>query len=252
MTATNFNKCRDHVLKWEGGYVNHPRDPGGATNYGVTHKTLARHRKKPVTNQDVRNLDKREAGEIFRSGYWNTVRGDDLPAGLDLVAFDAAVNSGPVRGKKWLQRALGVLVDGRIGDKTILAANTTGSRTEVIQKACAARMSFLRQLRTWSTFGRGWARRVADTEAVAVAMAVPSVHRLEVEAQGAQKAAGQQRTAGVSVAGGGVASGLSGLPEIAIWACLGVALIVAGIMALRAVHHSRRAQAYARVATEVL
>ncbi len=172
MTQSNFNACLAHVLQWEGGYVDHPRDPGGATNMGITHKTLENHRRRPVTKAEVRNLTKEEAGQIYRKSYWNAVRGDDLPPGLDLVAFDAGVNSGPRRGIRWLQKGLGVAVDGVIGPKTLRAAKNADA-VAAIKRACAARMGFLKRLGTWGTFGRGWTRRVDAIEAAAVAMVVP-------------------------------------------------------------------------------
>ena len=169
MTATNYRPCLDHVLRWEGGFVDHPKDPGGATNLGITRATLQRHRGRHVTVKDVRALQLSEAAEIYRAGYWMPVRGDDLPKGLDLVAFDAGVNSGPARGAKWLQAGLRVSADGRVGPQTLKAARNAPDTVAVIQRACAARMGFLQRLGTWSTFGRGWSRRVADTEAAAVA-----------------------------------------------------------------------------------
>ncbi len=160
MSRKNYDACLAHVLKWEGGYVDHPKDPGGATNHGITRATLADFRGKPVSKADVKALTKNEAGRIYRFRYWNKLHGDDLPQGLDLVALDGGVNSGPSRGAKWLQKGLGVAADGDIGRETIGAALNARETVAVIQKACAARMGFLRKLRTWSTFGRGCAWHV--------------------------------------------------------------------------------------------
>lgn len=166
----NFDACLDHVLKSEGGYVDHPRDPGGATNMGITLATLSDWRGKPVTKADVRALTRKEAAAIYRARYWAQVRGDDLPAGLDLVAFDAAVNSGVYRGARWLQSVLGVVADGQIGPRTIAAA-TACDCPKMISRAVQTRKNFLLSLNTWPTFGKGWSARLVSVEREALKMA---------------------------------------------------------------------------------
>ena len=170
----NFDACLGHVLQSEGGYVDHPDDPGGATNMGITIATLRAWRGRSVTKADVKALTRAEAAAIYRKNYWDAVCGDDLPAGLDLVAFDAAVNSGVSRGAKWLQSALGVSADGKIGPKTIAAANAA-HKDAVIDRACDLRLAFLRQLSTWKTFGKGWTRRVESVRDTASKMATEHV-----------------------------------------------------------------------------
>lgn len=170
MTAANFNTIMDHVFREEGGWADHPRDPGGATNMGITHITLAEYRGKPVTKNDVRNLTRAEAREIYRKRYWNVIKGDDLPSGIDLVMMDGSVNSGVGRGPKWVQSALGVVQDGKVGPATISAANRANAAV-VINAACEARMRFLRGLKTWPTFGKGWAARVERVRKEALALA---------------------------------------------------------------------------------
>ena len=247
MTATNYRPCLDHVLRWEGGFVDHPKDPGGATNLGITRATLQRHRGRHVTAKDVRALQLSEAAEIYRAGYWMPVRGDDLPKGLDLVAFDAGVNSGPARGARWLQAGLRVPADGRVGPQTLKAARNAPDTVAVIQRACAARMGFLQRLGTWSTFGRGWSRRVADTEAAAVAMCAT---RAVVEAQIAPARAAQKRDAGGAAAsgtGGGAAISLEALPDWANWGVAALVIALAVLLLLKSIHHKRRAEAYAAI-----
>ncbi|SFQ52600.1 glycoside hydrolase family 108 protein [Donghicola eburneus] len=244
MTAGNYRACLDHVLRWEGGYVDHPRDPGGATNHGITRATLAAHRGRAVSKQDVRNLTIAEAGEIYRPKYWNKVKGDQLPDGMDLVAFDGGVNSGPSRGVRWLQKGLGVAADGAIGPVTLEAAQTARTGVSIIQRACAARMGFLQKLGTWSTFGRGWARRVADTEATAVAMYSRSADVVAGEAERADKAKATQATGATGTAAGGAGTGLLDLPEWAFGGVIAVAVVIALFMALSAAQHARRAAAY--------
>lgn len=165
---SNFPKCLAEVLKHEGGWADHPEDPGGATMKGITIGTYRQYRP-GATKEQLRNISDADVERIYRDGYWNPVRGDDLPAGLDLVAFDAAVNSGVSRGARWVQQALGVTADGQIGPMTIAAAKKSDA-VEVIDAALDIRMAFLRSLRTFPTFGRGWTRRVDSVRAVAKAM----------------------------------------------------------------------------------
>lgn len=170
MTAANFPAVMTEIFKHEGSYVDHPKDPGGATNMGITHITLAEYRGKPVTKADVKALTKAEAEAIYRKRYWNVIRGDDLPAGIDLVMMDGSVNSGVGRGPKWVQAALRVKQDGKVGSETILAARDADP-VKVINDACDARMAFLKGLKTWPTFGKGWTRRVDDVRKKALEMA---------------------------------------------------------------------------------
>lgn len=158
----NFARCLAEVLKHEGGYVNHPADPGGETNFGIS--------KRAYPAEDIKGMTKKRAGEIYRRDYWNKVKGDDLPSGLDLVAFDGAVNSGVSRGAKWLQAAVGANADGKVGAATVAAANRADLH-RAINAACDARMAFLRGLKTWPTFGKGWTRRVDSVRAVAMSLA---------------------------------------------------------------------------------
>ena len=170
MAKGNFHNCLAVILRHEGGYVNHPADPGGATKYGITRRTLRRWRGKPVSVTDVRRLTKREAGEIYHAWYWRPIWGDDLPAGVDLAVFDYAVNSGWKRAVKALQRVVGTRVDGFVGPKTLAAIRRHGvART--IHDLGRRRLFWLHRLRTWRWFGRGWRRRVLDTEHEALRMA---------------------------------------------------------------------------------
>lgn len=158
----NFDACLAELLRHEGGYVNHPRDPGGETNMGISRRSYP--------GEDIRGMTRERAGEIYRRDFWDAVQGDDLPAGLDLVAFDAAVNSGASRGAKWLQRAVGVAEDGKIGPKTVTAARGVDAALAVTA-ATDARLAFLRGLGTWGTFGKGWASRVQSVRSLALEMA---------------------------------------------------------------------------------
>ena len=165
----NFERCLAETLRHEGGWSDHPSDPGGATMKGVTIGTFARYKKREVSKAELKAISDHDLQTIYRKEYWDKVRGDDLPAGLDLVAFDGAVNSGPSRGAKWVQQGLGVKADGKIGPVTIDRARAVSPRSAV-EAACIARMTFLRGLSTWPTFGKGWARRVAEVREDALAM----------------------------------------------------------------------------------
>jgi lysozyme family protein len=143
----------------EGGYVDHPADPGGATNHGITHKVLARWRGRPVSKQDVRDLTLAEAGQIMKVNYWDVIQGDKLPAGLDYALFDYAVNSGPGRAVKDLQRVLGVKVDGLVGLETLAAVESKNVVAQ-IEALCERRYRFVSGLKTFAVFGKGWTRRI--------------------------------------------------------------------------------------------
>ena len=167
----NFDPSLRRVLQHEGGYVNDPRDPGGATNKGVTQAVYDDWRAstgKP--KQSVRSITADEIGAIYRKLYWDKVRGDDLPAGVDYAVFDFAVNSGVNRAARFLQRVVGAAEDGAIGPKTIAAAKAVPA-ARIIDSISAERLHFLRGLGTFATFGNGWTRRVVEAQQAAKAMA---------------------------------------------------------------------------------
>ena len=154
---------QSYVLASEGGYVNHPRDPGKATNMGITIATLRAWRGTKVTNEDVRNLTQAEALAIYKAQYWDTVRADLLPLGLDYLTFDYAVNSGPARAIKDLQRTVGADADGVIGQKTLSKIKEYISKNgmkALLNAYATRRWNFVQGLSTFSTFGNGWRRRI--------------------------------------------------------------------------------------------
>jgi lysozyme family protein len=163
MSESTFDAVASWLLAHEGGFVNHPKDPGGATNMGITIGTLSAWRGNRVTVEAVRDLTKDEALRIYRRQYWDAVRADDLPAGLDYAMFDYAVNSGPARAVKELQRIVGVKADGVVGAMTLDAVvRYVPGTSELIRRLCDARLAFMRRLKGWATFGKGWQRRVDD------------------------------------------------------------------------------------------
>ena len=170
---SNFQKVMPYIFSEEGGYVDNPADPGGATNMGITIATLSAWKGRRVSPEDVQNLTRATATEIYQAQFWNKIDGNDLPPGIDYAVFDFAVNSGPGRAAKMLQGVLGVPEDGVIGAKTVAAANMR-SAGEIINALCDARASWLKSLSTASTFGKGWLARVERVRNRAFALAAAS------------------------------------------------------------------------------
>lgn len=165
----NFAEALQKLLEHEGGFVDHPADPGGRTNLGVTQKVWEEWVGHPVDEKAMRALTPATVAPLYRAKYWDKIKGDDLPTGVDYTVFDAAVNSGPGRAAKWLQACAGVEPDGGIGPKT-LAAVTAMDPAELIEAYAKRRLSFLLDLPHWGTFGKGWTRRVAEVQSTASSM----------------------------------------------------------------------------------
>lgn len=178
MARSRFDICLDEVLRHEGGYADHPSDPGGATNLGITHKTLARWRRVSpwwkLPKGAVMALQRPEAAKIYRASYWDRSHAGQLPSGLDLALFDYAVNSGPDRAIRALQAELDVAEDGQIGPLTLGAVEAYAARRGLdvlIEALCDRRLTFLHRLSTFAVFGKGWTARVASVRRVALAAA---------------------------------------------------------------------------------
>lgn len=169
----NFARALSLVLKHEGGFVNHPDDPGGATNKGVTIATYRAYVNPKGTVADLKKITDEQVAKVYKAQYWDAVKGDDLPSGLDYAVFDYAVNSGPARAAKHLQAVIGVTQDGKIGPQTVAKAASLPTAS-TINALCDKRMAFLKGLKTWPTFGKGWTRRVEDVRSEATKMAPPS------------------------------------------------------------------------------
>ncbi|XQW86326.1 glycosyl hydrolase 108 family protein [Thalassotalea piscium] len=160
------------MLIHEGGWADHPKDPGGATMKGVTLRTYQRFFGQSKSKEDLRNITNDELAQIYREGYWDKCQCDDLLQGMDYLVFDAAVNSGPKRSAKWLQAAIGATQDGSIGTKTIAKLRSyEHDAIHIIQDCCDLRLRFLQSLNNWSVFGVGWGRRIAAVRSDAVVMA---------------------------------------------------------------------------------
>ena len=173
MTAGNFATCFADTEAFEGWHLfsNDPVDPGGATYSGVTQREYNSWRaQQGLPPQGVRKMSDDECRAIYKTQYWDAVRGDDVFAGLDLFLYDVGVNSGPPKAVRFLQQALRVGVDGQFGLETMGALRGVNDRAGLIRTLCTMRLSFWHSLVTWWRFGRGWSSRGAGIEAEALAM----------------------------------------------------------------------------------
>lgn len=172
--ADNFSRSLKIVLAHEGGYVNHPSDPGGITNLGITKKVMESWVGRSVTEQEMRSLTVEQVRPIYLERYWNRLGCDLLPAGLDLVVFDFGVNAGTRRSARMLQNIVGATADGDIGDVTrslLEQYATTNGVSSVIRQFSQDRRDYYRSLGTFPVFGRGWLRRTDEVEAKALSWA---------------------------------------------------------------------------------
>ena len=165
----SFETSLKSILKHEGGFVNHPKDPGGMTNLGCTKAVYEAHMGHFVTEEVMKALLPSDVAPIYKKNYWDRIVGDMLPVGLDYAVFDAAINSGSSRASKWLQQVIGTTIDGSIGPKTLKILNACDV-AHTITKFNNIRLEFLESLPTWETFGKGWERRVMDVQSKATKM----------------------------------------------------------------------------------
>ena len=160
MTSPDFERCHAVTAKWEGGWSNHKDDPGGATMYGVIQTVYDAYRDgKSLKRQSVRHISRNEALDIFFNNYWQAGNCEPLWPGVDLAVYDASVNSGVSRGRKWLMASLG-----------------SDDHSVTVKRICQKRLSFVQGLRIFSVFGKGWTRRIADVQAKGVAWALAAMH----------------------------------------------------------------------------
>ena len=163
---SNWESCIKKILHHEGGYVNHPSDPGGETNLGVTKRVYEEH----GGTKNMRDLTVEDVSPIYKKSYWDKTKCDEISGGLDLCVFDFAVNAGPGRSAKFLQKIIGTTVDGGIGPNTLKCLNDYVDKNSVefvVKEFQTARQSYYESLSTFGTFGRGWTRRVQETTSAA-------------------------------------------------------------------------------------
>lgn len=160
MNQTNvspaFRAFIDRVLAHEGGYVNHPKDPGGETNWGVTKRTAMAN----GYTGNMRTMSRDDAVEIYHKAFWQRYRCAEMPDAVAFQFFDACINHGFGNASRMLQRAVGVADDGVVGNIT-LAAVEKMPVNDVLMRLNAERLEFYAKLSTFATFGKGWTRRVA-------------------------------------------------------------------------------------------
>lgn len=168
--ANTFAECFELFLEHEGGYVNHPNDPGGPTNMGVTLGNFRKYVNPYGTIEHLKKITKTQVYKVFKEHYWDVLRGDSLPAGVDYAVVDFGINSGPARAAKFLQKIVGVRQDGVIGPETLEAVRKVPAKA-IIEQLSVDRLKFLKGLSTWPTFGKGWERRVSDVQIFATKLA---------------------------------------------------------------------------------
>ena len=169
MAEKNFEECLKMLLVHEGGFINHPRDPGGVTNLGVRKRVWEEWIGRKVSEQEMRNLKPSDVAPLYKKRYWDRCKCDSLPSGLDWAVFDWAVNSGTGRASKAVQKCCGAEPDGSIGPKTL--ALVEGQNTQyMIEKFGEIRQNFYESLSTFDTFGKGWTRRNKETTEKALHM----------------------------------------------------------------------------------
>lgn len=166
---SNWKESFKLMLASEGGYVNHPADPGGMTNLGVTKRVWEQWVGRESNEKEMRSLTPAMVEPLYKRKFWDACKCDELPIGVDYLVFDFAVNAGPGRSAKILQAAVGTVQDGAIGPKT-LAAVRAQNPIELIDNFSNAKESFYRSLNTFPTFGKGWLNRVAAVKLKATAM----------------------------------------------------------------------------------
>ena len=165
----NYDKCLETILHHEGGYVNHPKDPGGETNLGVTKRVYEEF----GGTKDMKELTVEDVAPIYKKGYWDKMKGDELPTGLDLCVFDFGVNAGPGRAAKYLQTMIGTVADGGIGPNTLAKLKEYVEKhglAKSIDNFQEARQEYYEKLSTFDTFGKGWTRLVDETTQLAKTM----------------------------------------------------------------------------------
>lgn len=230
MAVSRERASLDKLLVHEGGYVNHRSDPGGPTNKGVTQRVYDAYRKsKGQAPRSVKSITMQEVYDIYDKQYWDAVKGDQLPDGVDYVVLDGAVNSGVRQSVIWLQRALAPVykgrVDGVMGLATIEAVNAYGNNDQLIDRICDQRLNFLRHLRTWPVFGKGWAARVSEVRSIGQAWATGETPQAASffsggqakgfveDANTAPSTAPADAATGAGVGGGTIAGTLQGLQD---------------------------------------
>ncbi|MTW15180.1 secretion activator protein [Rhodoplanes serenus] len=238
MATHTYDEALRRLLVHEGGYTNHPSDPGGPTKHGITIHDYRRFIDPGGTAADVRAMTVDQAKAIYRARYWDALRCEDLPAGVDYAVFDYGVNSGIGRAGRVLRRLLGLPDREHTVTATVIAAVARRDPAALVAAICDERLAFLRRLKTWPVFGRGWGRRVAEVRATALRMASGRSDPPRRGITGAA-AAGGLAAAGGAAGAAGAAGWLADAPPWAL-AGLAVALVLVAVAIGVALHWRRR------------
>ena len=254
MVAATYDVAMARVFADEGGYTNDPHDPGGATNWGITIFDARKYWKADATPEDVKNMPKSVASEIYREHYAKPIDYDHLPAGFDYSVLDADINSGYGRAIAWAKDVLGPVVVSVAN--MVVAANKVNDKVSMIQRYWARRLAFLHALKNWQYFGKGWGRRCASGEAAAVKMwlkygATMNDHDVAREMENQSKAASTRSKNSVAKAGGSATgSSALALDFHSIGGKIVIAMIIVGVVILivyfvrQSIIHNQRAVAY--------
>ena len=252
MAATSYDTALTRLLKDEGGYGDHPSDPGGPTNFGITLADARRYWKGNATAADVRAMPQSVARKIYRERYWNATRCDELPAGVDYAVFDYGVNSGVGRAGKVLRRVLKLSDASSVVSDDVVAAALRANASVLVKSICAERLAFLRSLKTFPVFGRGWTTRVNGVQAAALMMAGPQRPQLPVPKQ-IESAPGKAilpksnpsgtASAGAVVAAGAASAATTGRLEIALLVVIAAAIAAIAIFLIWRWRHRAQQEA---------
>lgn len=169
----NYSPSLTLVLLDEGStYTDNANDRGGPTRYGVTQGTLSDYLGRPATIADVQGLTSAAVAPIYKSKYWDAVRGDELWSGLDYFLFDSAVQHGANWAIRFLQEALRITTDGQLGPATMRAcAPVAVNKIALVELCRQARWTFYEAVPSFPTFGRGWGNRLTRVALTASAWA---------------------------------------------------------------------------------
>ncbi|TXH14993.1 MAG: hypothetical protein E6R03_08145 [Hyphomicrobiaceae bacterium] len=256
--ATYEKAMRERVYPAEGGYTNHPKDPGGATNYGITIIDARKYWKANATVDDMRKLPKSVADQIYWKHYAEPVEYNMQPAGYDFSLLDLAINSGIGRAKQFAQRQLGSGPMFAIAER----ANKAPDKRKLIKELWAMRMSFLRGLSTFSVFGKGWTTRCVQGEAWALAAwmqygekLAPSGVKVELEKEGKDATTAAKTNAGGAVvtgSAGGTGAAVDVSYDWIVWTFIGVGVVVlVGLFVYKTYVHSARAKAFKEIGEQI-
>ena len=230
MSRATYDEALRRLLLHEGGYTNHPSDPGGPTNFGITTVDYRKYVKAGATAADVKAMHLDEARAIYRVKYWDAQRCDELPAGVDYAVFDYGVNSGIGRSGRVLRRCLKLVDNTSVVSDAVIAATAAADPKLLAAAICDERLRFLQSLRTWDVFGKGWGRRVAEVRACSLALAAG----LPVTSQAAAsptagkgvvpvRAAAQQGSAGAMIVAGAAAAQQAHASGVSAWTIAAIA-----------------------------